>query len=80
MAEKTGIDAPYFGYPSGSWNHEIEAMVKQVYKTAILWHRDMSAQEWPLVTELTNPYRLMGINVAQDMPFETFRRIVDLAS
>ena len=79
VAENTGIDAPYFPYPAGSWNHRIEAMVKQVYKTAMLWHLDMTPEEWPLLTELTNPYRLMGINVSMEMPFETFCEIVDQA-
>lgn len=61
----------------GHWNHRVEAMVKEVYRTALHWHLDMSPAEWPMVTEKTNPYRLTGINVAEDMPFETFREIVD---
>jgi len=79
VAEKMGIDAPYFAYPSGSWNHRIEGMVKQVYQTALHWHVDMTPDEWPLATERTNPYRLTGINVSDSMPLETFRNIVDLA-
>ena len=77
VREKMGVDAPYFAYPGGHWNHRVEAMVKEVYRTALHWHLDMSPAEWPMVTEKTNPYRLTGINVAEDMPFETFREIVD---
>ena len=78
VAEKIGIDAPYFPYPHGRWNHGVEAMVKAVYRTAMPhWLLDMSPEEWPMVTETTNPYRLTGINVAQTMSFETFCKIVD---
>lgn len=79
VAERMGVDSPYFAYPSGSWNHRIEAMVKEVYRTALHWHRDMSTDEWPLTTERINPYRLSGINVASNMPLEIFCKIVDLA-
>ena len=78
VIDNIGIDAPYFTYPHGRWNLAVEAMVKAVYRTAMpYWHLDMTPEEWPMVTEATNPYRLTGINVSTYMPFETFCEIVD---
>ncbi|HCN09298.1 MAG TPA: hypothetical protein DIT01_15330 [Lentisphaeria bacterium] len=71
-----GIDAPYFAYPAGFWDEDIEAIAKTLFKTARHW-QSSAAGDIPFVRHDSDPYRLVGINVALSMGFDRFRRIVD---
>jgi peptidoglycan/xylan/chitin deacetylase (PgdA/CDA1 family) len=37
VCEMTGIDAPYFAYPSGCWNQALEDIAKTIFKTTLHW-------------------------------------------
>ena len=74
-----GVDAPYFAYPGGCWTKDLEAIAKTLFKTARLWETSL-AGGIPLVNCHSDPYRLVGINIALDTSFESFCRIVDAPS
>ncbi len=76
VEERLGIDAPNFAYPCGSWNYEVEARVKEVYRTARHWHL-VDKAPWPLNTRETNPYRLAAINMCNAMSLETFKDLIN---
>ncbi|MCK5329600.1 MAG: polysaccharide deacetylase family protein [Candidatus Latescibacteria bacterium] len=78
VEERLGITAPYFAYPSGSWNEAIEAQVRKVFRTARHWHQSYTGS-CPINTRKTNPYRLAGVNVCDLLSFERFRLMVDLS-
>ena len=67
----TGVDAPYFAYPAGLWTDELEALARELFRTARHWHQDNA----PLVTSHTDPHRLPGVNVAMDMTMQRFRSL-----
>jgi peptidoglycan/xylan/chitin deacetylase (PgdA/CDA1 family) len=71
-----GIDAPYFAYPAGFWDEDVEAVAKTLFKTARHW-QNSAAGDIPFVRRDTDPYRLVGINVALSMGFDRFRSIID---
>ena len=71
VRDMTGEDAPYFAYPNGHWNDELEAIAKQVFRTARHWHHD----DAPLVTRHTDPYRLPAVNVAANMTMPRFQSL-----
>ncbi len=72
VREMTGEDVPYFAYPGGYWNEDLEAIAKQLFRTARHWHRT----DAPKATVDCDPYRLPGVNVAMDMTMGRFRGIV----
>lgn len=74
-----GSSAPYFAYPGGSWNEEVERHVRSAYDTARVWCAPTAAP-WPVNTKHTDPYRLSGINVASYLSFDAFCEIVDEAA
>lgn len=78
VREMTGVDAPYFAYPVGSCDEELEATAKTLFKTARHWQAS-EPHDIPVVTKGTDPYRLTGINVAFDMTPERFKQIVATA-
>ncbi|MFH0965366.1 MAG: polysaccharide deacetylase family protein [Planctomycetota bacterium] len=73
IARHLGETPAHFAYPAGSWNAEVETLVKRWYRTARLWSPDPSAV---YNTRTTDPYRLQAINVSAQLPFETFKEIV----
>lgn len=74
-----GPGIPYFAYPGGSWNEEVEQHVRSAYDTARLWSAPTEAP-WPVNTRQTDPHRLAGINMAGYLSFDSFRQIVDEAA
>ena len=75
VREMTGIDSPYFAYPSGCWNQDLENIAKTIFKTARHWY-PIQDVDVPPVTSDCDPYRLSGVNIALDMTFERFRGLV----
>ena len=69
-----GVTPAQFGYPNALWNERVEAMVKQVYRTARHGQYFGRAQ---YITRETDPYRLPTMNISYLLPFEDFKRLVD---
>ena len=78
IREVTCMDTPYFAYPEGCWDEEVEAIAKTLFKTARHWQTE-ETDPFPVATRETDPFRLVGINVAFDMTMERFRQIIDTA-
>ena len=66
-----GVKPETFAYPVGSWNEQLEGMVKRLYRSARLWQE---TGPWQYVTRITSPYRLVGVNISAKMTFEDFRK------
>ena len=79
VRDETGVDAPYFAYPGGCWNEDLETLAKTLFKTARLWQTSL-ADHPPLVSRGCDPYRLVGINICLNMSFAHFCQIIDAAS
>lgn len=72
VREVTEEETPYFAYPGGCWNHELEAIAKEYFRTTRHWHHE----DVPPITRDHDPYRLPGVNVALDMTMERFRGLL----
>jgi hypothetical protein len=79
VEEQIGVASSHFAYPNGSFNTEVESLVKKVFATARLWTTTLR-EPWPMATRQTDPYRLVGINVSEEMDHATFQAIVDAAA
>ena len=69
-----GIQADHFAYPNGSWNEHVEGLVKQVYRSARLFHAEGPVR---YITGGTDAFRLPTMNIGYQISFESFRKIVD---
>lgn len=67
----------WFAYPGGSWNEDVEEIVKGAFRTARHW---TPAGDPVYNTRATDPYRLQANNVSAQLSFEGFVRILDGAA
>ena len=74
IEENLGVSPTHFGYPNGLWNERIEAMVKQVYRSA---RHATNTGPAEYITQQTNPYRLPTMNINHHLSFDAFRSLVD---
>ena len=69
-----GVSPTHFGYPNTLWNERIEAMVRQVYRSA---RQATYTGRAEYITRQTHPYRLPTMNINHHLPFDEFRMLVD---
>lgn len=74
VRQMTGEDTPYFAYPAGLWNEDLETIAKQIFRTTRHWF----LAENPPVTHDTSPYRLPSINIAMDMTMPAFETLMQV--
>ena len=78
VEQRIGVSAPYFAYPAGHWDTSVEAIAKRIFKTARLWQME-TLEHWPVTTRETDPFRLIGINIAMNITLDMFCRIAATA-
>ena len=73
IQERLGTEVRDFAYPEGSWNEDVERIVKRHYRSARHWE-----EEFGLLynTVDTNPFRLKAVNVSMLTTRKTFTDIL----